>query len=66
MSSLHRDQSPDATPGLGVSVFLQCTSLRVHAQLFRVLLLRLRNKGALRPFITRSCIFISGTVITTT
>ena len=39
--SLQRDQSWDVTLHLGVSVVLQCSSCRVHASLFRLLLLQL-------------------------
>ena len=38
--SLPRDQSRDVTHRLGVSVILQCTSFRLHAFSFRLLLLR--------------------------
>ena len=39
--SLPRDQSRDVTPSLGVSVIQNCTSFRVLASFFRLLLLRL-------------------------
>ena len=39
--SLPRDLSRDMPPLLGVSVILQCSSFRVHAPLFLLLLLRL-------------------------
>ena len=39
--SLPRDRSRDVTPCLGVSINLKCTSFRVLASSFRLLLLRL-------------------------
>ena len=51
--SLPRDQSRDVTPRLGVAIILLCTSFRIHAYSFRVLLLQLCSNSCAEALLVK-------------